>query len=168
MTASHDAQAKLKQLGIELPAAGAPAAAYVMAAQTGNQVFLSGHIAKKDGKPWVGKLGADMTTEQGKAAARASGKKVREPISGCWPTYMPSCPGSPWLKPPSPPPRCACRASGMPPDWAIPGPALQTRAERATAKGRKNATRAAMRRTCEKRAQTLVFICLLASSTAVI
>ena len=71
MTAPHDAQAKLKQLGIELPAAGAPAAAYVMAAQTGNQVFLSGHIAKKDGKPWVGKLGADMTTEQGKAAARA-------------------------------------------------------------------------------------------------
>lgn len=42
-----------------------------MAAQTGNQVFLSGHIAKKDGKPWVGKLGADMTTEEGKAAARA-------------------------------------------------------------------------------------------------
>ena len=71
MTATHDAQAKLKQLGIELPAAGAPAAAYVMAAQTGNQVFLSGHIAKKDGKPWVGKLGANMTTEEGKAAARA-------------------------------------------------------------------------------------------------
>lgn len=71
MTISHDAQAKLKQLGIELPAAGAPAAAYVMAAQTGDLVFLSGHIAKQDGKPWVGKLGADMTTEQGKAAARA-------------------------------------------------------------------------------------------------
>jgi enamine deaminase RidA (YjgF/YER057c/UK114 family) len=71
MSATHDAQAKLKQLGIELPTAGAPAAAYVMAAQTGNQVFLSGHIAKKDGKPWVGKLGADMTTEEGKAAARA-------------------------------------------------------------------------------------------------
>jgi enamine deaminase RidA (YjgF/YER057c/UK114 family) len=71
MTISHDAQAKLKQLGIELPAAGAPAAAYVMAAQTGDLVFLSGHSAKQDGKPWVGKLGADMTTEQGKAAARA-------------------------------------------------------------------------------------------------
>jgi enamine deaminase RidA (YjgF/YER057c/UK114 family) len=42
-----------------------------MAAQTGDLVFLSGHIAKQDGKPWVGKLGADMTTEQGKAAARA-------------------------------------------------------------------------------------------------
>jgi hypothetical protein len=32
---------------------------------------LSGHIAKKDGKPWVGQLGLTMTTEEGKAAARA-------------------------------------------------------------------------------------------------
>ena len=70
MTQSN-VQEKLKALGIELPVAGAPAAAYVMAAQTGNTVFLSGHIAKKDGKPWVGKLGKDMTTEEGKAAARA-------------------------------------------------------------------------------------------------
>ena len=61
----------LKALNIELPTAGAPAAAYVMSAQTGNTVYLSGHIAKKDGKPWVGKLGANMTTEEGKAAARA-------------------------------------------------------------------------------------------------
>jgi enamine deaminase RidA (YjgF/YER057c/UK114 family) len=70
MTQSN-VQEKLKALGIELPVAGAPAAAYVMAAQTGNTVFLSGHIAKKDGKPWVGKLGQNMTTEEGKAAARA-------------------------------------------------------------------------------------------------
>ncbi len=41
---------KLKELGIELPSAGAPAAAYVMSAQSGNTVYLSGHIAKKDGK----------------------------------------------------------------------------------------------------------------------
>ncbi|MBU6494410.1 MAG: RidA family protein [Burkholderiales bacterium] len=61
----------LKQLGIDLPSAGAPAAAYVMSAQTGNTVFLSGHIAKKDGKVWAGKLGQDITTEQGAAAARA-------------------------------------------------------------------------------------------------
>ncbi|AKJ67333.1 endoribonuclease, L-PSP family protein [Pandoraea thiooxydans] len=61
----------LKQLGIDLPSAGAPAAAYVMSAQTGNTVFLSGHIAKKDGKVWAGKLGQDITTEQGVAAARA-------------------------------------------------------------------------------------------------
>lgn len=62
---------KLKQLNIELPAVSAPAAAYVMHVQTGNTVFLSGHIAKKDGKPWVGQLGKNMTTEEGKQAARA-------------------------------------------------------------------------------------------------
>ncbi|MBB5408005.1 MULTISPECIES: RidA family protein [unclassified Paraburkholderia] len=62
---------KLKELGIELPAAGAPAAAYVMSAQSGNTVYLSGHIARKDGKVWVGKLGATLSTEEGKAAARS-------------------------------------------------------------------------------------------------
>ena len=62
---------KLTALGIELPVVSAPAAAYVMFAQTGNTVFLSGHIAKKDGKPWVGQLGKDTTTEQGRQAARA-------------------------------------------------------------------------------------------------
>jgi len=61
----------LARLGVELPAANAPAAAYVMAAQTGNTVFLSGHIARKDGKVWAGKLGKDIDTESGKAAARA-------------------------------------------------------------------------------------------------
>ncbi|MFM0732333.1 RidA family protein [Paraburkholderia sediminicola] len=62
---------KLKELGIELPSAGAPAAAYVMSAQSGNTVYLSGHIAKKDGKVWAGKLGATVTTEEGKVAARS-------------------------------------------------------------------------------------------------
>ena len=62
---------RLQALGIQLPAVGAPAAAYVMAVQTGQLVFLSGHIAKRDGKPWVGKLGMDLDTESGKAAARA-------------------------------------------------------------------------------------------------
>jgi len=62
---------RLLTLGIQLPAVGAPAAAYVMAVQTGQLIFLSGHIAKRDGKPWVGKLGKDMDTETGKAAARA-------------------------------------------------------------------------------------------------
>jgi len=62
---------KLKALNIELPAVAAPAAAYVMFAQTGNTVYLSGHIAKKDGKPWVGQLGKTMTTDEGKQAARA-------------------------------------------------------------------------------------------------
>ncbi len=65
--------ARLKALGIDLPPPGPPAAAYVMAASAGNMVFLSGHIAKRDGKPWTGKLGHDMDTETGKAAARAIG-----------------------------------------------------------------------------------------------
>jgi len=62
---------RLEQLGIALPQAGAPAAAYVMSAQSGNTVYLSGHIAKKDGKVWAGKLGESLTTEEGKAAARS-------------------------------------------------------------------------------------------------
>ncbi len=41
-----------------------------MHARTGNTVFLSGHLAKKDGKVWVGQLGKDVTTEEGKVAAR--------------------------------------------------------------------------------------------------
>ncbi len=62
---------KLSDLGITLVSPGAPAAAYVMAVTTGHQVFLSGHIAKRDGKPWVGKLGFDMDTATGQMAARS-------------------------------------------------------------------------------------------------
>ncbi|WOB10293.1 RidA family protein [Piscinibacter gummiphilus] len=62
---------RLKSLGIELPAVGVPVAAYVPFVRTGSLVFLSGHIAKRDGKPWVGQLGRDMDTATGKEAARA-------------------------------------------------------------------------------------------------
>lgn len=62
---------KLKTLGITLPPVSTPAAAYVPFVQTGKLVFLSGHIAKKEGKAWVGQLGKTMTTDEGKAAARA-------------------------------------------------------------------------------------------------
>ncbi len=63
--------AKLTELNIILPPVALPAAAYVPFVQTGNLVFLSGHIAKKDGKPWVGQLGNNMSTTEGQAAARA-------------------------------------------------------------------------------------------------
>ncbi len=63
--------AKLSQLGITLPPVATPAAAYVPFVQTGNLVFLSGHIAKKDGKVWVGQFGKNMNAAEGKAAARA-------------------------------------------------------------------------------------------------
>ena len=62
---------KLTELDITLPPVAIPAAAYLPFVQTGNLVFLSGHIAKRDGKPWVGQLGKTMGTEEGKAAARA-------------------------------------------------------------------------------------------------
>jgi enamine deaminase RidA (YjgF/YER057c/UK114 family) len=62
---------RLQALGISLPPVATPAAAYVPFVRTGNLVFLSGHIAKKDGQVWVGQLGKTMTTEEGKEAARA-------------------------------------------------------------------------------------------------
>ena len=62
---------KLAELKITLPPVAAPAAAYLPFVQTGNLVFLSGHIAKKDGKVWTGQFGKTMTTAEGQAAARA-------------------------------------------------------------------------------------------------
>lgn len=64
-------QARLDALGITLPPLAVPAAAYVPFVRSGKLVFISGHIARKDGKPWVGQLGLTMATEEGKAAARA-------------------------------------------------------------------------------------------------
>ncbi len=63
--------AKLEELQITLPPLAVPAAAYVPFVQTGKLLFVSGHIAKKDGKPWVGQLGKNLTTQDGQAAARA-------------------------------------------------------------------------------------------------
>ena len=64
--------AQLKSLDITLAPPAAPVAAYVMYVQTGNLVFISGHIAKKpDGNPWVGQLGKNISTEEGQQAARA-------------------------------------------------------------------------------------------------
>lgn len=62
---------RLSALGITLPPVAVPAAAYVPFVRTGSLVFLSGHIAKKDGKVWVGQLGLTMTTDEGRQAARA-------------------------------------------------------------------------------------------------
>lgn len=62
---------RLQALNIQLPPVSTPAAAYLPFVQTGNLVFISGHIAKKDGKPWVGQLGTNMDTETGKLAAKS-------------------------------------------------------------------------------------------------
>lgn len=62
---------RLAELGISLPPVAAPAAAYVPFVRTGNLIFISGHIARRDGKAWVGQLGRDTDTATGKQAARA-------------------------------------------------------------------------------------------------
>ena len=62
---------KLTSLKISLPESSAPVAAFVPVVRTGNLIFVSGHIAKKNGKPWVGKLGAEINTAQGQEAARS-------------------------------------------------------------------------------------------------
>src|SRR6266436_5873381 len=62
---------KLKTLNITLPTVDPPVAAFAPFVRTGDLVFVSGHIAKKDGKPWTGKLGADLTTAEGKQAAQS-------------------------------------------------------------------------------------------------
>ena len=62
---------RLEALQITLPPVATPAAAYVPFVKSGNMVFLSGHISKKDGQVWTGQLGKNMQTEEGKLAARA-------------------------------------------------------------------------------------------------
>jgi enamine deaminase RidA (YjgF/YER057c/UK114 family) len=61
---------RLRALQITLPDVEPPVAAFVPFVRAGNLLFVSGHIAKKNGKPWAGKLGSQITTEQGKQAAR--------------------------------------------------------------------------------------------------
>lgn len=63
--------ARLQALNITLPPVAVPAAAYVPFVRSGSLVYLSGHIAKRDGQVWAGQLGRDVDTATGKAAARA-------------------------------------------------------------------------------------------------
>ena len=58
---THPVYDRLKSLNITLPEVATPAAAYLPFVQTGKLVFLSGHLAKKDGKVIVGQLGKNMT-----------------------------------------------------------------------------------------------------------
>ena len=71
MTSSDTFAHRLALLGITLPAVATPAAAYLPFVRSGNLVFLSGHLAKHDGKVWTGQLGSTMTTSEGQQAARA-------------------------------------------------------------------------------------------------
>ncbi len=61
---------KLKEMGIELSAPGKPVAAYVPAVRTGNLIFVSGQIPKKDGQVITGRLGESISIEDAYEAAR--------------------------------------------------------------------------------------------------
>lgn len=69
---SESVYGTLARLGITLEPVTAPGALFEMTVQTGNTLFVSGHIARRNGAPWVGKLGLNIGTEEGSAAARAS------------------------------------------------------------------------------------------------
>lgn len=71
---SGDPEARLEELGIVLPKPTAPVANYVKAVRSGNLVFLSGHGPyRSDGTLVTGKLGRDLTQEEGYEAARLTG-----------------------------------------------------------------------------------------------
>lgn len=64
-------EAKIKELGLQLPSPATPVANYVPAVRTGNLVFLSGHgPLREDGSLITGKLGSDLTIEEGYEAAK--------------------------------------------------------------------------------------------------
>jgi enamine deaminase RidA (YjgF/YER057c/UK114 family) len=75
-------QAKLAELGLTLPPAALPVAAYVPAVRTGNLVFTAGQLPLVDGKiPFVGKVGSDVTPEQAKDMAQVCALNALAAIS---------------------------------------------------------------------------------------
>ncbi len=74
----QSAESRLKELGITLPTPPAPIATYVPAVKVGNLLFVAGHgpAAAPDGKNYAGKVGRDLTLEEGRAAARLVGLNV--------------------------------------------------------------------------------------------
>jgi enamine deaminase RidA (YjgF/YER057c/UK114 family) len=75
-------QSKLAELGLTLPQAAAPVAAYVPAVRTGNLVFTAGQLPLVDGKiPFVGKVGSDVTPEQAKDMAQVCALNALAAIS---------------------------------------------------------------------------------------
>ena len=75
-------QAKLAELGLTLPEAALPVAAYVPAVRTGNLVFTAGQLPLVDGKiPFIGKVGSDVTPEQAKDMAQVCALNALAAIS---------------------------------------------------------------------------------------
>lgn len=75
---ARSAEARLVELGLTLPPPSAPIATYVRTVKVGNLLFVSGHgpAPSPDGKSYTGKVGRDLTLEEGRAAARLVGLNV--------------------------------------------------------------------------------------------
>lgn len=70
----YDVEERLEELGIKLVTPNAPTANYLKAKRSGNRIYLSGHGPDKpDGDQVIGKLGDDLSLEQGIEAARFTG-----------------------------------------------------------------------------------------------
>ena len=75
------AEENIKKLNLELPEAPNPVGDYVAYKKTGNLVFISGQVSfKKDGQLIKGKVGSDLTLEQGKDAAKACAVNILSQI----------------------------------------------------------------------------------------
>lgn len=68
--------AKLAELGLTLPQPAAPVAAYVPVVISGGMAFVSGQVSMKEGQLIKGRLGENMTPEEGIAAAQACGLMI--------------------------------------------------------------------------------------------
>ncbi|HEU4550305.1 MAG TPA: RidA family protein [Rhizomicrobium sp.] len=76
------AAARLQELGIALPTPPAPVASYVPYTFSGDQVFISGQIPLKDGKPqFIGRVGDDLSLEDAQAAAKLCAVNVLAQLS---------------------------------------------------------------------------------------
>ena len=69
-------EARLTELGLALPQAAAPVAAYVPTVEVGGLLHVSGQLPFIDGKLVTGRLGKDVSLEQGNAAAQACGLMI--------------------------------------------------------------------------------------------
>ena len=79
---SNRIDGRLKELGIELPEAPAPAANYVPFVISGTLVFVSGQISADSSGLICGRLGENMSVEQGRLAARACAMNLHGPTQG--------------------------------------------------------------------------------------
>ena len=74
---------KIAQLGFSIPAAPKPLASYIPAIRTGDMVFTAGQLPMKDGSlAYKGKLGKELTEEDGKKAAQVCALNCLSVIKG--------------------------------------------------------------------------------------